>query len=370
MYNKISVSLILIAVLSLAAFLPAAEYKIIKQGMENESLAERMEAAMKEPGFNADGDYCIAYSFFMMAPEDTHFNMCISDHSVMFSDVLSGKAMPVDDSKPMKTHIKNAINHSEKKKSSKMVQKELVMFFRVNEDGELKKMSFFDTDSTICIKNLPIVWLGRTSEEESFKYLKGLYQSEEKVSKREPLIAALANHGNEARVLGFLKSVVESRDDNDLRADAVFWIGVKKIESEHAYLMNVAEEDRSDDVRERAVFALYLSENDKSLDSLIKLARNAEHRHVRKQAVFWIGQIASKKALESLDDMVYSEGDTDLQKQVVFAISQQSSGGSFEKLVKIAKTHKNPKVRKQAIFWIGQSDDKRALDFLVDLAKK
>jgi hypothetical protein len=104
---------------------------------------------------------------------------------------------------------------------------------------------------------------------------------------------------------------------------------------------------------------------------LIRVAETDADNELKKQALFWIGQKAGQRSLDVLGKTVDSDdADTDVQKQAVFAISQRPKDEAVPLLIKIAKTHAKPEVRKQAMFWLGQTGDPRALEFFKEVLSK
>jgi hypothetical protein len=104
---------------------------------------------------------------------------------------------------------------------------------------------------------------------------------------------------------------------------------------------------------------------------LIRVAETDSDNELKKQALFWIGQKAGQRSLDVLGKTVDSDdADTDVQKQAVFAISQRPKDEAVPLLIKIAKTHAKSEVRKQAMFWLGQTGDPRALEFFKEVLSK
>jgi HEAT repeats len=104
---------------------------------------------------------------------------------------------------------------------------------------------------------------------------------------------------------------------------------------------------------------------------LIRVAESDSDNELKKQALFWIGQKAGQRSLDVLGKTVDSDdADTDVQKQAVFAISQRPKDEAVPLLIKIARTHAKAEVRKQAMFWLGQTGDPRALEFFKEVLSK
>ncbi len=215
-------------------------------------------------------------------------------------------------------------------------------------------------------KNL--YWLGKTSDDESTTYLKTIFEKGGEELKSD-LLRTIAIHENKASNFSFISGIVGSDASEDLREDAVFWIGQMDLPQGLAFLKEVVANDRSMDVREKAVFSISQMKSEAALDELIHLVQNVTPRDVRKQAIFWLGQKASQKASALLEEIVYDEADLEVQEHAVHALAQMPAEKSIPKLIEIANNHPSVAVRKKAIFWLGDSGDPRVVEVLVQLAR-
>jgi hypothetical protein len=91
---------------------------------------------------------------------------------------------------------------------------------------------------------------------------------------------------------------------------------------------------------------------------------------VRRQAIFWLGQSAAREATAGLAEIADGDPETELQKAAVFALSQGRDSARVDALVKVARGHRNPEVVGSALFWLAQSEDPRALDLFEDILRK
>lgn len=85
---------------------------------------------------------------------------------------------------------------------------------------------------------------------------------------------------------------------------------------------------------------------------------------VRKQAVFWLGQAASRRAVGGLENILADDDqELEIRKAAVFALSQHRSEAGVDVLMDLAQTAKEPEIRRNALFWLGQKadDDPRVL---------
>ena len=89
---------------------------------------------------------------------------------------------------------------------------------------------------------------------------------------------------------------------------------------------------------------------------------------VRTQAVFWLGQEASERATEGLESIIEDEDELKVRETAVFALSQRSEEAAMDALIRIAREHREPQLRKQAIFWLGQrAEDPRVLTLFEEI---
>jgi hypothetical protein len=88
---------------------------------------------------------------------------------------------------------------------------------------------------------------------------------------------------------------------------------------------------------------------------------------VRKQAIFWLGQSAAREATAGLAAIADGDEATEVQKAAVFALSQGDDSARVDALVRVARRHRNPEVVKSALFWLAQSEDPRAVDLFEEV---
>ena len=243
------------------------------------------------------------------------------------------------------------------------------LLFCLNEKSAVIDFQITDFDSRVKLKNRPVFWLGNVAQDPSVNQVIQLYQKANDPKIKKDLIFAVAIHRRSEQSQPFLKDVVKSQADEELRKTAVFWLG-QYHEEALDFLIDLVQKDRSEEVRKSAIFAISQSHSDKAFDALIHIAKNSKQLEMRKQAVFWLSQQENKKTGDALNGMVFDQDNVELQKQAVFALSQLDTKESVDDLLKIVNTHPNPTIRKQAIFWLSQTDDPRALDALISVIEK
>jgi hypothetical protein len=255
--------------------------------------------------------------------------------------------------------------------AEKKVWKDVAILLRYEGDGskDPDKVEMSNFELNFDFQGLPLIWLGDASDDQSLTLLRGLYAGTKREETRKHVLAAVGIHNTPALVIPILESVLVSRDADELRKDAAFWIGQQDDPAALKVLRRAARTDRSCGVRKGAVFAISQVELEAAIDELIDLARTADNAGVRHEAVFWLGQRASKKAGAALVEFATKDGDSRVQEQAVFALSQLPENQGVEPLIKIARTHPNPHVRKKAVFWLGECHDPRALEALIAIIK-
>lgn len=285
-------------------------------------------------------------------------------------EILTGQTSP--DEMSVRDAVRAALDQQDQESSEK-IRKNMGILFAFPKTGrkvqDCHEIRIMDFDSHCELKDRPLIWMGQAEQRESLPFLTDLYKKVDADELKEDMVAAVAFHGKEKATVPFLKKVVESGVDEDVRQSAVFWLSQQKGGQVLDFLVDVAHGDRSEDIREHAVFAVSQVQGKTAEEALIRLAKEDKDTEVRKKAVFWLGQKASEKATRFLKDVVEDDPDTEVKEHAVFALSQMGTRESLNALIKIAKTHPNGDVRKKAIFWLGQSDDPEAVDFLISLVR-
>lgn len=346
--------------------------KLIKHLDTDTSLPEKWEWALEK---NNENEYWIGYSFKRLMDERSRIG-CFSDDTDGYptlEDILSHKGekiLKIGLGKKDQYGHKHWVVCSEE--SGKKVVKRIAVICRIkkkNGDPIIKDVIISNLTLPVDLDDLSLVWLGNENSMESFSHLKRLYAQADELNAKKEIMVGISLHPADKEINKFLKDVIYSNADDELRKAAVFWLGNQELKETPKLLREIVEKDRSHEVRKEGVFSLSLVETEEATDFLIDIARNNKEHEIRKSAIFWLGQKASKKSVEFLEETVFSDEETAIQKQAVFALSQLDDDKALDKLIKVAKTHPNYKIRKNAIFWLGQSEDDRALDVIVEFIK-
>jgi HEAT repeat protein len=195
------------------------------------------------------------------------------------------------------------------------------------------------------VRQSAVFWLGQLPG--SHPYLGEVIRSEQENTELRKQAAFSLGISSDPQAMTTLQSIYGSINNHEVKKQIIF-----------AAFVNKDEEEKGRGSVEGVNF-------------LIRVAETDSDNELKKQALFWIGQKAGQRSLDVLGKTVDSDdADTDVQKQAVFAISQRPKDEAVPLLIKIAKTHAKPEVRKQAMFWLGQTGDPRALEFFKEVLSK
>lgn len=251
-----------------------------------------------------------------------------------------------------------------RKTDGREVLKEIGFFFRYmpgRDDFAEIEMSTFSL--SVDFENRAVLWLGRVSEVESIDWLKQLYRKKANTQTKEELIAVIGTHAPSAERQTFLTEILQSREEDDVRKQAAFFLGQNAERATIALLRETAERDRSEEVRKQAVFALTQTKSTEAFAALATLVKSANSREVRKDALFWLGQTHSEQAVSTLKEVLQGN-DFEVQKHAVFVVTQLAEAQSLSLLIELAEQHQRAEIRKEALFWLVQTHNKKAVPAL------
>jgi hypothetical protein len=251
--------------------------------------------------------------------------------------------------------------------------RELVVLFRV-ESHQTGKIRTFTPECNLDAGGLPFIWLTGVTPPESIHLLLAMAKdtaagTHEQMRKSDGATAAIAMHADPSADQALDELVAQSQPEQ-VRRQAIFWLGNSRGQRGFEIVSRVVREDPSDKIREHAVFALTQNKDARALEVVASVAHNDKSPHVRGQALFWLAQRAGQKIAESaINDAIANDPETEVKKKAVFALTQIPGGDGVPLLIQVVRNNRNPEVRKQAMFWLGQSKDDRALAFIEELLK-
>ncbi len=251
--------------------------------------------------------------------------------------------------------------------------RDLVVLFRV-ENHQTGKIRTFTPECNLDAGGLPFLWLTGVTPPESIHLLLANAKdtaagTHEEMRKSDGATAAIAMHADPAADQA-LEELVAQNQPEQVRRQAIFWLGNARGHRGFEIVSRVVREDPSDKIREHAIFALTQNKDPRALEVVASVAHNDRSPRVRGQALFWLAQRAGQKIAESaINDAIANDPETEVKKKAVFALTQMPGGEGVPLLIQVVRTNRNPEVRKQAMFWLGQSKDDRALAFIEEVLK-
>jgi HEAT repeat protein len=216
-----------------------------------------------------------------------------------------------------------------------------------------------------------VFWLGQVRSERAVPLLEDLLKNSKDRETKDKALFALSQQSS-PKAGQILRDFAEREsEDEQLREQAIFWLGQKHSEDNANYLKALYGRVKSDALKDKIIFSLSQQRGFGNAEWVMQIALDPkESIEMRKQALFWAGQNggASTEAFANLYDKMT---DSEIKEQLIFVLSQRSRDGkALEKLMDIAKTDKDKELRSKAVFWLGQSRDPRAAKFLEDLISK
>ena len=176
-------------------------------------------------------------------------------------------------------------------------------------------------------------------------------------------LAALAYH-QDASATRALATQAESKHAEEMREQALFWLGQTRGADGADIIEHHATTDPDPDLREKAVFALSQSKVGDPYARILAISRSDRAAHVRSQALFWMAQMADARARADITAALATETSDDAREQAVFALSQLKEGQAEDALVAIVRGDYPRDAKKQALFWLGESGSPRAIQVL------
>jgi TolA-binding protein len=211
-----------------------------------------------------------------------------------------------------------------------------------------------------------VFWLSQVPTERAAAALDSilLHSTDREVQKKA--IFALSQHRSDRAGRALRDFIERGGAPDELKGDAIFWLGQRGAEAEQAYLRQLYARLTSRELKEKVIFGVSQRRSAESQRWLLDLARNrAEPLELRKSALFWAGQ--GGVAIADLVALYDTMDDREMREQLIFVYSQRREREAVDKLMDIARRDPDRELRGKAIFWLGQSKDPRVAQFLLEL---
>ncbi len=375
---KLRKYLLVFIIITSAVFIEAQQ--VIRINNLSENLTEQFNAALKKG--ETFKNFWIGYSIERNSDTEIMVGSFPIDEKyepVTLRDIISGDQKAIDYfSKHLQTGEKsfsessfrmiNGTSINEKRK----LDKETAILFKYDKSSreidDFREIGIANLSRNFELLGYPLIWLGKVDNKNSVDFLFNLYDKQKDTENKKELAAAIGIHTDQGQVTTFLKNIILSKADPELRKNACFWLGLQNNKEALATLEKVTNNDAILEVRKNAVWGIGYIKLPEALDALVYIAKHNSEKEVRKNAIYALGNKAVKKAEETLKDIVDNDPNVEIKKTAVYALANNSKD-AIPYLIKIAKTNSSLEVRKSAIYSLGNSDDERALDALIELAR-
>jgi TolA-binding protein len=212
-----------------------------------------------------------------------------------------------------------------------------------------------------------IFWLGQVRSERAVDLLEDVLRNAADDASKDKALFALSQHRSD-RAGRILRDFAErASETQELREQAIFWLGQKRSEENATYLKNLYAKVGNDGLKDKIIFSLSQQRAFGNGEWIMNIALDPkESTAMRKQALFWAGQNGGA-SIESFASLYDRMTDPEIKEQLIFVFSQKRDPKAVDKLMEIAKSDKDREMRSKAVFWLGQSRDPRVAKFLEDL---
>jgi HEAT repeat protein len=216
-----------------------------------------------------------------------------------------------------------------------------------------------------------VFWLSSVAGDRSVTLLEQILKTSRDEDIQKKAIFSLQN-SNQPRAFEVLRDYAGRDDvDNDLRMDAIFWLGQRRSEENATFLKQLFAKSRNREVQEKIIFSLSQQNTASNNQFLLDQALNSSHSmDIRKNALFWAGQSGALDVAK-LSEVYDRSSEFEFKEHAIFVLQQKGRNpAAIDKLIDIAKNDKNRELRSKAIFWLGQSRDPRVIKMLQDIILK
>lgn len=222
------------------------------------------------------------------------------------------------------------------------------------------------------VRGQAVFWLHQVRTPEALAALESILAESDDPELQEQALFGIAQRTGDAQAMEALRGYASRSDVSDeLRGNAIFWIGQNTSAGGDQYLMELYPALDDPELKENALFAIAQSGSDAARSWLLDRARDpSEDMEVRMNALFWAGQSGTLPDSEiDLRSLFDSFDDSEMRGQVIFVAAQRGSESDIDFLMDVARNADDPELRQNAIFWLGQSDDPRVPEFLMSLLR-
>jgi HEAT repeat protein len=226
-------------------------------------------------------------------------------------------------------------------------------------------------DPSMDVRTDAVFWLSQTRSEQVIPALDSILFSAGDEDMRKKAIFSLSQFRDERARQSLRRAVEDERLPEELRGEAVFWLGNSPSNTNLDYFKTLFRKTKSEELRSKVVQAVSKTPTPEAMNWLLDVAKDKSYdTETRKNAIFWAAQRKSFDFDQLATIYSQAKGDEEIQHQVLFVYSQRREPAAVDKLMDVAKNDPSVDNRKQALFWLGQKNDPRIRQFIRDLINK
>jgi HEAT repeat protein len=225
------------------------------------------------------------------------------------------------------------------------------------------------SDTDLEVRREAVFWLSQSSghSDEAAQVLAEIALAPGDEELRQRAVFALAQTDS-ARAQETLRRVaLDTSMSSEIRGAALMWIS-QSDEPALDFLRQVIASDPDLEMRKRALFGVSQIEDEEAARYLLELARTDDDPEIRKAAVFFLVQRDDVASVDLLVELFDQETDPEIRQAVLFSLGQATDNdAAITKLIDVAKNDPDLEMRQAAVMWLGQSDDPRARQALIEI---
>ncbi|MEP7346442.1 MAG: HEAT repeat domain-containing protein, partial [Gemmatimonadaceae bacterium] len=233
---------------------------------------------------------------------------------------------------------------------------QVVLFGFVVRDGraEMDRLHASTFVLPVHFAGRSLLWLGKADDRESIELTRRLFAATRNSDIKRELVEVVALHRDDVPVMAALRTWLEGKESDDIRAEAAEALGDVSTPAALALAARTARTDRSRRVRREAAEALGELGLAEATDTLIALVHSADDTDVRKEAIETLGERHEPRAFDALVRIAWEDPATDLQREAVETLAETEDERALGELERIARSHPKSEVRQEAVETLGE----------------
>ncbi|HEU4883580.1 MAG TPA: HEAT repeat domain-containing protein [Longimicrobium sp.] len=227
----------------------------------------------------------------------------------------------------------------------------MVLLATVARDGQVEYV--MGHNALVELGGQPIVWLGPTTDEESFAQLRRVADELRDPEYREAVMEVVGMH-DAAGVVPYLAAVLGRDGSNGVRREAATALARHRTDEALVALRTAVERDGSEDVRRHAVEAIGRMGHPRSATVLREITASAAGTAMRRHAAEALGQAGGADGLEALRRIALTDPDGIVARQAAESLERYPAEQAAPALEQIAWGAAREEAARQATESLGR----------------